>query len=125
MRIGGGGPRGGLRGLVENEARQELARTLMRSGPLTVRALVEATGRSRACSHYHLRALAAAGAVKPKLVGVAAAGDLAWALDADDLPAWERDILLGEISFRTLQRFARWVREWLDDTDPEDGDRPY
>lgn len=94
------------RGLVESKARQRIARTLMRSGPLTARGLMEDTGRSVACSHYHLRVLATAGAVRPFLKGAAKGDEVAYALSAEKLPEPARGVLLGEVSLQTCFRLA-------------------
>lgn len=89
------------RGLVENKARQRIARALMRSGPLTARGVVRDTGLSIAGSRYHLRVLATVGAVAPFLKGVSKGDEVAYALTPEKLPAWAREVLLGEVSLRT------------------------
>lgn len=86
------------RSLVENKARQSVARALARSGPLTTRGLANDTGRSVAISLYHLRVLALFAAVAPALTGAADEDEVAWALTADNLPERAREVLLGEIS---------------------------
>lgn len=87
-------------GLVESKARQKLARALMRRGPLRARELMEDTGLSIACSRYHLRALATAGAVMPYLDGLAGDDEVAWVMRPEKLPERAREALLGKVSMR-------------------------
>lgn len=92
------------RGVVECGHRQDLARALLHKGPLTARGLARETKRSTAWARYNLRILSATGAVTPSLAGIAKGDELAYALTADNLPAPEQEILLGELSFQTCGR---------------------
>lgn len=94
------------RGLVENKARQRLARALMRNGPLTARGLTGDTRLSTPGSRYHLRALATAGAVRPFLKGATKGDEVAWVLTPEGLPEPAREVLLGEVSLQTCFRLA-------------------
>lgn len=104
MRIDGDSPRRIPRGAVDCKHRQELARALLCSGPLTARGLAKGTPRSMALARYHLRVLAAVGAVEPLLTGMAEGDEVAWALAVDRLPEWAGEVLLGEVSFQTCCR---------------------
>lgn len=114
--------RGAHRGVVQNEIRQALARALKANGPLTVRGLTEDTDISMAVARYHLRVLAAAGAVKPFLKGAARGDEVVWALSAENLAGWAQDLLLDEISYRTCMRLQGWIERWMDGRGYEDED---
>lgn len=104
MRIDGDSQRRVPRGVVECERRQELARALLCSGPLTARDLAKGTPRSIAVARHHLRVLAAVDAVEPFLTGMAEGDEVAWALTVERLPEWAREVLLGEVSLQTCIR---------------------
>lgn len=97
------------RGLVENKARQSVARALTCSGPLTARGLAKATERPVAFSRYHVRVLARAGAATPSLVGAANGDEVVWTLTAENLPKRAREVLLGEISLAVWGELVNMV----------------
>lgn len=90
-----------LRQQVENKHRQEIARALEASGPLTARGVATDADRSVAWANYHLRVLSISGAVTPFLGGRTPNDEVAYALTPEQLPDSGRDLLLGELSLHT------------------------
>lgn len=115
---------GAHRAVVQNETRQALARALDANGPLTVRGLMEDTYIPMAVVRYHLRVLAAAGAVKPFLKGAARGDEIGWALSGENLSGWAQDLPFDEISYRPSMRLQEWIERWMDGRDDEDEDWP-
>lgn len=111
-------------GVVDSSVRQALARALNANGPLTVRELTQATGIPMAVVRYHLRVLAAAGAVKPFLKGAARGDEVGWALSGENLSGWAQDLPFDEISYRPSMRLQEWIERWMDGRDDEDEDWP-
>lgn len=104
MRIEEDGTGRAPRGVVENKARQQLARALMCNGPLTARGLASDAERSTAWARYHLRVLCTSGAAAPLLLGMAEGDEIAYRLTPEDLSEREEEILLGELSLQICGR---------------------
>jgi hypothetical protein len=134
------------RGQIEHRARQLLARTLERTGPLTAAGLAREVKRPRGWVSHHLKVLARAGVVMP-FGGCQVAGEeIAYALTLEQVPKGAQEVLLGEHSPEAArgraevgprvdiegepiapEKFAAWVEYWLrlrDERDDEGGEEP-
>lgn len=92
------------RGQVEHEVRQQLARTLERTGPLTARGLARETKQTTGSVRHHLEILSRAGVIAPSGERQVAGEEIAYALTLERVPQSTQNALLGELSPGTALR---------------------
>lgn len=133
-------------GQVAHKARQQLARRLEQTGPLTARGLAREIKQTEGSVRRHLRVLSRAGVVAP-FGGCQVAGEeIAYALTLKRVPKWAQEILFGELPPEAArgraeiaprvdierepiapEKLVAWVEYWLrlkEERDDEGGDEP-